>query len=136
MLMHLYNVLFEVFKFNIESFEQHTSRCMVVSGFDSIWFYCLFRFEISFISFPRFVINQNLNLNSNSILLCIMFGYINGAAMIGIISHAKYKCHNISTLSYIIILKFQRFILHFCQKFNAYYCFELLIVNPFGNKYH
>lgn len=106
----------------------------VVSRFDSIWFYCLFRFEISFISFPRFVINQNLNLNSNSILLCIMFGYINGAAMIGIISHSKYKCCNISTLSYIIRLKYQRFILHFCQKCNAYFCFELFSSESlFGN---
>lgn len=106
----------------------------VVSRFDSIWFYCLFRFEISFISFPRFVINQNLNLNSNLILLCIMFGYINGAAMIGIISHSKYKCCNISTLSYIIRLKYQRFILHFCQKCNAYFCFELFSSESlFGN---
>lgn len=106
----------------------------VVSRFDSIWFYCLFRFEISFISFPRFVINQNLNLNSNSILLCIMFGYINGAAMIGIISHSKYKCCNISTLSYIIRFKYQRFILHFCQKCNAYFYFELFSSESlFGN---
>lgn len=131
MLMQLDNVLFEVFKFNIESFGQHTSRCSSIQ-FD--WFYCLFRFEISFISFPRFVINQNMNLNSNSILLCIMFGYINGAAMIGIISHSKYKCCNISTLSYIIRLKYQRFILHFCQKCNAYFCFELFSSESlFGN---
>lgn len=102
-------------------------------AFISIRFHCcLFCFEISFISFPQFVINQYLNFNSNSILLCIMFCCNDGHQWLKSFHISKHKRYNISALSrtHTIWLNFQRD-LYFCQTIWTFLNVQTLQIHQF-----